>query len=175
VSIRASSPYCFCWLSRLRRLRSSGSGCNSFSKNARLWPRGRWRAARQPGQTIVRSLENLLSGSGRRVAEGQLPRGEVRFTISDSGIRVDLANGVLWLPAPLHLHAAALAPFRDAEVLEFQGNADRAISQYEPGSRPGNPAAKFHSGGETPAGGLPAVLIGVSPRRLLKAAIYNRT
>jgi hypothetical protein len=109
------------------------------------------------GQTIVRSLENLLSGSGRRVAEGPLPRGEVRFTISDSGIRVDLANGVLWLPAPLRLHAAALAPFRDAEVLEFQGNADRAISQYEPGSRPGNPAAKFHSGGETRAGGLPAV------------------
>jgi signal transduction histidine kinase len=89
------------------------------------------------GLTIVRSLEKLLSDSGRQVIEGPPPNRSARFTISESGVLADPAAVVLWLPTPLPLRAAASAPFRDAEVLEFQGKAEKAVSLYDQAVRSG--------------------------------------
>ena len=83
------------------------------------------------GQTIVRSLEQSLSDAGRRVIVGPLPVGEVRFTISKSGVRAEPATRLLWLPAPPRFEEAGSAPFAETEALEFQGNAQRALSRYQ--------------------------------------------
>jgi hypothetical protein len=82
-------------------------------------------------QTIVRSLEQLLAEADRRMVEGPLPDGEVRFTISKTGLRVDPATSLLWLPAPVRLPEVASAPFAEAEVFEFQGNLQRTLPRYD--------------------------------------------
>jgi signal transduction histidine kinase len=83
------------------------------------------------GQAIVRSLEQLLSDADRHVVGGPVPDGAVRFTVSESGLGVEPANRLLWLPAPQRLKEAASAPFAEAETLEFQRNARRAVSSYD--------------------------------------------
>src|SRR5947208_1623030 len=59
------------------------------------------------GQTIVRALDQSLSDTGRRVVEGPLPEGAVRFVISKSGLRADPTVRLLWLPIPPQLQEAA--------------------------------------------------------------------
>lgn len=81
-------------------------------------------------QTIVRSLEQLYRDAP----------GAVRFTISESGVRADLAAGLLWSPVPPRLQEAGSASFADAEALEFQGNTQRALSRYEELARSPDPA-----------------------------------
>src|SRR5947209_2473033 len=83
------------------------------------------------GQTIARSLEQFLSDAGHRVVEGPVPDGAVRLTVSQSGVTAEPANRLLWFPAPRPLKEAGSAPFADAETLEFQGNAQRAVSRYD--------------------------------------------
>src|SRR5512144_1404761 len=83
------------------------------------------------GQAIVRSLEQLLSDADRHVVGGPVPEGAVRFTVSESGVRAEPADHLLWLPAPPRLQEVASAPFAEAESLEFQGNAQRAVSRYD--------------------------------------------
>jgi hypothetical protein len=83
------------------------------------------------GQAIIRSLEQLLSGVGRHLVDDPVPDGVVRFTISESGFRADPAALLLWVPAPPRLREAASDPFTEAEELEFQGSAQRAVSRYQ--------------------------------------------
>ena len=82
------------------------------------------------GQTIIRSLERLLSDAGRRISEGPLPDGTVRFLISDAGVHADSAASVLWLPVPHRLREAGPEAFTDGEALEFRGNTSRALAGY---------------------------------------------
>src|SRR5258708_129306 len=83
------------------------------------------------GQTIVRSLEQLLSDADRHVVGGPVPDRAVRFTVSESGVGAEPANRLLWLPVPLRMKEVGSAPFSEAETLEFQGNAQRAVSSYD--------------------------------------------
>src|ERR1051326_8308166 len=82
------------------------------------------------GQSIVASLEQLISDARRRAADGPLPDGAVRFTISDGGLHAEPAARLLWSPAPPRLQEAASEPFTDTEALEFRGDAQRALSTY---------------------------------------------
>src|SRR5690349_19578732 len=83
------------------------------------------------GRSIVRSLERSLSEAGRHVADGPAPDGTVRFIISETGVRAEPADRVLWLPVPARFEEASSAPFTEAEALEFQGHAERALPRYE--------------------------------------------
>ena len=104
-------------------------GLQLFQQDRSLLAQRELESRQAAGQTIVRSLEQLLSDAGRRVVEGRLRGGAVRFIISESGVRAEPATRLLWLPRQQRLQEAA--QFAEVEVLEFQGNAPSALSRYE--------------------------------------------
>jgi len=79
---------------------------------------------------VVRSLGQSLTMAERALAEGPPPAGMVRFVLTGDSIRAEPADRVLWLPQPQLLPAAESAVFADVELLEFQGQSDRARVAY---------------------------------------------
>ena len=81
-------------------------------------------------QTAIRSLEQSLADMERRMLDGPLPAGVVRFRVSAERIDAEPAERVLWLPVARQLPSVEDARFADAERLEFQGRVESATLAY---------------------------------------------
>lgn len=79
---------------------------------------------------VVRSLEGALADAERRVADGPVPGGTARFTVSADSVMAEPADGVLWLPARPPMPAADSRRFANTERLEFQGEDAMALASY---------------------------------------------
>jgi len=94
------------------------------------------------GQAATHSLDQSLASAERLLAEGPLPQGMLRLKVSSLGVEARPADRVLWLPVPRAMQAAETQPFADAEKLEFQGGAERALAAYQEMARSARPAMR---------------------------------
>ncbi len=100
------------------------------SENDRsMWAQRDLELRRATAVAISRWLEQTLAEAERAVA-GALPAGIVRYRVSTDGIRAEPLDGVLWLPVVPAGKPAALAPFNEAEQLEFRGAPEQALLRY---------------------------------------------
>jgi signal transduction histidine kinase len=90
---------------------------------------------------VIRSLEQSLA-EAERLAEAPLPGGVVRFTLSPQGVHAQPSGRVAWLPVPPPLPPAEERKFVEAEKLEFQEGADRALRAYQELARSSQPAVR---------------------------------
>jgi hypothetical protein len=95
-------------------------------------------------QAAVSSLEQSLAATARQGFEGPVPEGMVRLVVSGQGVEAQPSDRVLWLPVSRITPAAEERRFADAERLEFQGGADRALVIYEDAAR--SPKSEVRAG-----------------------------
>ncbi len=93
-------------------------------------------------QSAIRSLELSVAEAERRLLEGPVPEGMVRFMLSAQGVEAQPADRVLWLPVPRVTQIAEERQFAEAERLEFQGSAERALIIYQDAARSPKPALR---------------------------------
>ncbi len=93
-------------------------------------------------EVVVRSLERSLAEAERRLFEGPVPEGMVRFMLSAQGVEAQPADRVLWLPVPRLTQVAEERQFAEAERLEFQGSAERALILYQDAARSPKPEVR---------------------------------
>lgn len=93
-------------------------------------------------QTAIHSLQLSLADAERHLLEDPVPDGMVRFILTANGIQAQPADRVLWLPGPREIPPTDDGQFADAERLEFQGNAERAVVIYQEAARSPKPAVR---------------------------------
>ncbi len=93
-------------------------------------------------EVVIRSLERSLAEAERRLFEGPVPEGMVRFVLSAQGVEAQPADRVLWLPVPRATQVAEERQFAEAERLEFQGSPERALILYQDAARSPTPAVR---------------------------------
>ena len=92
-------------------------------------------------QAVIHSLEeSLIKAQG--LGDSFPPEGMVRFALSDEGVWATPAGRVLWLPVAPRLEEAEASQFADAERLEFQGGAARALLTYQESASASQPAVR---------------------------------
>jgi hypothetical protein len=79
----------------------------------------------------VHTLETALADAERRIGDDPVPDGTVRLTFTKMDVEVQPVGRVSWLPVSPPMRAAENAHFADAEALEFQRGAARALSIYQ--------------------------------------------
>ncbi len=94
-------------------------------------------------EAAAASLERSLAEAEHWISGVEPPEGSARVTVSPSGLHIEPAHRVLWVPGPSTTPEAADAPFADAELLEFRGRAGDALPVYEKMARSGDPAVQI--------------------------------
>lgn len=79
----------------------------------------------------ARALEQSLTRLERGFSDAAVPDGVVRMRLSSSGVEVDPAHTVAWLPIHPARPEADPRLFDEAERSEYQGSAPRALAAYE--------------------------------------------
>jgi hypothetical protein len=87
-------------------------------------------ARQAAGQAAVLALEQLLTEAATRASSGPVPDGMVWFVRTSAGLAAQPTDRVHWLPSAPPMLSDDPHLFADAEALEFQGAADRALSRY---------------------------------------------
>lgn len=105
-------------------------GLQLLEQDRSLWAQRERERREVTAEAATRSLEQSLAEAGR-LTEAPAPAGIVRFTLSDEGVRATPPDRVLWLPVTPGLEDTEASQFAEAERLEFQGGADRALLAYQ--------------------------------------------
>jgi signal transduction histidine kinase len=92
--------------------------------------------------SAVHALDAALADAERRLPDGAVPDGMVRFRFGPSGVEADPADRVAWLPAPPPMRAADSAPLKDAEAFEFRGDGALALAANQRFTGASNPAIR---------------------------------
>ncbi|MBI3490202.1 MAG: hypothetical protein HY047_00135 [Acidobacteria bacterium] len=93
-------------------------------------------------QAAIRALERSLSDAERRLSDGPVPEGMVRFVISAQGVEAQPPDRVAWLPVWRATRGSGASPFAEAEALEFRGDGDRALAIYAEAARSAKPEVR---------------------------------
>src|SRR5580692_7646312 len=117
-------------------------GVELLQQDRSLWAQRELESRQAAAQAISRSLEQSLAETERGNSGDALPEGAVRFTVTALGVQAHPANRVLWRPVPPAMKNVESRLFAEAEALEFQGAATRALARYEELSRSPSPAIR---------------------------------
>ena len=117
-------------------------GLQLVEQDRSLWAQRDLEGRQAAAQAIVSSLNQSLADAERHLSQGEPPTGAVRFVVSPQGVEAHPATRVLWLPTLPAMPAAEAAQFTQAETVEFQGGAERALAFYEEMARSSSPAIR---------------------------------
>ena len=117
-------------------------GLQLVEQDRSLWAQRELEGRQAAAQAIVSSLNQSLADAERHLSQGEPPTGAVRFVVSPQGVEAHPATRVLWLPTLPAMPAAEAAQFTQAETVEFQGGAERALAFYEEMARSSSPAIR---------------------------------
>ena len=117
-------------------------GLQLVEQDRSLWAQRELEGRQAAAQAIVSSLNQSLADAERHLSQGEPPPGAVRFVVSPQGVEAHPATRVLWLPTLPAMPAAEAAQFTQAETVEFQGGAERALAFYEEMARSSSPAIR---------------------------------
>jgi signal transduction histidine kinase len=117
-------------------------GFQLLEQDRNLWKQRDLERRQAAADAVVRSLDKILSETERWPAGYPVPEGALRVVISSGAAHTDPSGLALWLPGPLPAEEADSRVFSDPEMLEFQGEAQRALVRYGGLARSPNPAVR---------------------------------
>ena len=116
-------------------------GLQLLEQDRSLWAQREIERRQVTAQAAILSLEQSLAHAAG-LAESPPPEGMVRFGLSEQGVGATPAARVLWLPGAARFEEAEALQFAEAERLEFQGGAARALLTYQDMAHSPQPAVR---------------------------------
>lgn len=117
-------------------------GVQLLEQDRNLWKQRDLERRQTSADSVVRSLDQMLSEAEHWPAGRPVPEGALRIVISSGEVHTHPSGLALWLPGPIPAEEADTRAFTDPEMLEFRGEALRALARYEELARSQKPAVR---------------------------------